>query len=290
MPIANFSANAPLAGSPQRPGQMETYVAATATGVGVDDRIGVPARAGSPAPRGVSLSGLAAESIWSEMAESLRLRPAGIVTVWATRRGDMSWDPHAIAETNICLYFLNDAAVRAAVEVAYGHPLPFVAIVTAEPMSETEVAEMWQGTAYTPYQTEAIFRQSDQQPVPTILFLHWGQRDESADAPQRLRPLTSAAADVFGQLMFASQVPAASTSSRDFPATPFPDALGMQLQLTEPGNPGNVITQPSGPMAAAETPPSPTGTRPIPWKGMAFAVGLATAIGTYFWQTSRRRS
>ena len=266
----------PLVAAP-RMGVMEGYASYARTGVSSEEH------SGTPAPHGMSLGQIPANSVWSEIPSALGLPFVGKYTLWATRKGDLSWDARqSPPDVDLAVYELTDAAVAGAAEAAFGHPLPFVAILTDEPLTEARVEALWSNTAYEPHSTEALYRQDDARPVPMIYFLHWGLRMESADAPQRLRSLDARAQAALGTLVLGLQVPR-TTTEREFPATPFDRALWTQLALAEPNVQGGgaepvqaVVQQPV--QAAALVPTR----RALPWWAAPTALGVAVGLGAFF--------
>jgi len=233
-----------------------------------------------PSPPGTSLGQMDAMSLFSEVVSALGLRPVGIVTPWATRISDMEWDNIPRPDTNVMLWELSDGAVNAATEVTFGSPLPFVAIVTRSPMTTEATRQMWQGTAYSPYETQAVYRQDDAKAVPTILFVHWGERIDISNLPKDVLALEPRAKAVGGSLAFAAQIPVEGSTSRQAPAMPFSQALNLQMAASAP-----------------PAPPAP-GPEPIPLRpaaeaeslhlGVPIAVGLgAAALGFMLWKRKR---
>jgi len=261
-------------------GLMEGYAAYERTGVAERHQ------SGTPAPYGYSLGHIAANSVWSETAHALGLSPVGLFTVWAKRSGDMSWQPLAHApNSDTALYATDNASVLAAQRMAFGNPLPFIAMLTPTPLTTVAIDAMWSETAYEPYETEAVYRQDDAKSVPTIYFLHWAMRLESSDVPSRVRSIDSAAAMGGGQLVFAAQVPK-TRDDRAFPVTPFDAALATQLGLAAVAREQR---QAPGLGLLAEPPPvqpvaSPKPLLP-PWLA-ATAVGAGVAV-LGFWFARR---
>lgn len=230
-----------------------------------------------PVPPGTSLGQMDAMSLFSEVVAALNLRPIGIVTPWATRSGDMSWEDIPRADTNISLWELSDAGVNAVPEITFGSPLPFVGIVTSQPMTTEQVRKMWEGTAYNPYETQAVYRQDDAKPIPTLLFLHWGERIDMAKLPKDVLALEPRARAAGGTLVFAAQVPVESSTERAPPPMTFADTLRGQMATN--------AAQPPAP-----APPAPAPIVLAPQKeeplhlGVPIAVGLgAAALGFFLW-------
>jgi hypothetical protein len=233
-----------------------------------------------PAPPGTSLGQMDAMSLFAEVTSALELQPVGVVTPWATRTGDMTWEEIPSPDTNIMLWGLTDRAIADAMQVTFGSPLPFVAVVTGAPLSTSDVEKMWDGTAYRPYETQAVYRQDDAKPVPTILFLHWGERIDIAELPKDVLAIEPRAAAVGGHLVFAAQIPHESSTTRGAPEAPFESALHTQTALPGPG------AQPASP------PPSPPRVTPTAQGratgsgyGLPIGIGVGAAVlGFFLWR------
>lgn len=242
-----------------------------------------------PAPPGTSLGQMAAQSLLAEVAEALGLSPLGVYTPWATRGGDISWDEIRNPDTNIAVFGLTDALIQQAAAVTYGQPLPFVAIITKSPMTQTAVDAMWAGTAYKAYETQAVYRQDDAKDPPTIAFLHWGERIDMADLARQTLSLGPKAAAVGGALVFAAQVPVQTTSMRAAPSIPFDMALSSQLTASgapvkpiavEPV-PAAVVPSAAMPITTA-APAAPSGKTNL---ALPLAVGAGAAVlGFILWR------
>lgn len=229
-----------------------------------------------PAPPGTSLGAMDAQGMFAEMADALGLQVLGLYTPWATRTGDISWEEIKKPDTNIAVWGITDAQVNAVASVTHGSPLPFVAIITKGPMTQAAVAAMWAGTAYRPYETQAVYRQDDAKDVPTIAFLHWGERIDMAELPKQTLALVPKAEAVGGALLFAAQVPSQGTTTRALPATAsFQNALESQLIAQSPPSPPP-IPSPPAPVVAA---PAKTNL------AVPIAVGLGGAVlGFMLWR------
>jgi hypothetical protein len=239
-----------------------------------------------PAPPGTSLGAMDSQGILAEAAATLQLQPLGVYTPWASRTGDTTWEEIKNPDTNVALWGITDAQVAAVQQITFGSPLPFVAIITKGPMTQTSVDAMWSGTAYKAYETQAMYRQDDAKPVPTIFFLHWGERIDMAELPKQTLALEPRAAAVGGVLVFAAQIPVQGSTARTSPpaVASFQDALEAQLTLAPvvvmpPAPPPVVIAPPPVvPVAAAKTNLS-----------LPIAVGLGgIVLGYMFWSKRER--
>jgi hypothetical protein len=228
-----------------------------------------------PAPPGTSLGDMSAQGMLAEVAQALGLQAQGVYTPWATRSGDVSWDEIKNPDTNIALFSITDAQVNQAAEVTYGHPLPFVAVITKGPLTGQAVDNMWAGTAYKAYETQAVYRQDDAKNPPTITFLHWGERIDMSALPKQTLALQPRAASVSGSLVFAAQIPVQGTTVRAAPSTSFSDALQSQLVASGPVPPPPPSMVPVKTAAAS----APTNY------SLPIAVGLGAAVlGFVLWR------
>jgi hypothetical protein len=234
-----------------------------------------------PAPPGTSLGAMDAQGMFAELANTLQLQALGIYTPWATRSGDTTWEEIKNPDTNVVLWALTDAQVNAVPAITYGSPLPFVAIVTRGPMTQAAVAAMWEGTAYRAYETQALYRQDDAKAVPTITFLHWGERIDMAELPKQTLALQPQAEASGGALVFAAQIAAQGSTTRALPATSsFQDALQAQLvTVTAAPSPLPVSVPAATPVTAAAEKPN---------LGLPIAVGLGAAVLGYMLWRKRR--
>jgi hypothetical protein len=235
-----------------------------------------------PAPPGTSLGAMAAQGMFAELSSALGLQVLGVYTPWATRSGDTVWEEIKNPDSNIAIWSITDAQVNAVPEITYGSPLPFVAIITKGPMTQAAVAAMWDGTAYGPYETQAVYRQDDAKGVPTIAFLHWGERIDIAELPKQVVKLEAKAAAVNGALLFAAQIPSKGSTTRALPATSsFQDALETQLMTSAP------VTVPVIRDYIPPPPPPPV-LEARTNLGLPIAVGLgAAALGFVLWRKKR---
>jgi len=237
-----------------------------------------------PAPPGTSLGDMPAQSVFSEVTTALGLSSLGIYTPWASRTGDTNWDEIKSPDTNIVLWGLNDAQLNAVTQLSFGSPLPFVAVLTKVPLTQTAVAAMWDGTAYAPYETQAVYRQDDAKGVPTIFFLHWGERIDMAQLPKQTLAIGPRASAALGMLVFAAQVPVQGTTSRPPPASPsFQDALQSQMMANAP-----VTASPSTQAALAPATPAASASSATDLS-LPIAIGLGAATLTYLlWRGGKR--
>jgi len=237
------------------------------------------------APPGTSLGDLSAQGMFAELGQALGLRPLGIFTPWASRTGDINWEEIRNPDTNIVTWEINDAQVNSVPTLSFGSPLPFITILTKGPMNQTDIAAMWEGTAYRPYETQAVYRQDDAKPVPTIYFMHWGERIDMAELPKQTLALVPRAAAAGGQLVFAAQIPHEGSTTRATPAVAsFQDAITSQLMASAPP-PALPAPRPApGPVTASAPAVASSKTN----LSLPIAVGLGAAALTYVLWSQRR--
>ena len=267
-------------------------------------RISDPVRRGlrlEAAPLGTSLGALPEAAFLTELADALGLAPIGVYTPWATRVSDLEWEsPERAPDTNTALWRLTDVALQAARDVTFGSPVPFVAILSQTPLTSTEADSLWSGTPYRAYETQAVYRQDDGKPIPTIFFLYWGERLDESEVPPHPRSLEQTAAIAEGVLVFGMQIPAGSSTTRDWPATPFATALEMHDLIESPARaaPAPVPVPVPVPAAPARS-TSPAAASPRSgalalssepdWK--PWAVGAAVAVGAFFvWRQVKKET
>ena len=252
-------------------------------------------RGSIPIPNGSGLGQLQALELFENVPRQLQLPFLGYFLKWAERLGDLEWkeEPDPGSPNNVdglALWALTDENVRQAEEIAFGDPLPFVAIVTAEPMSNTAIEQMWKKTAFAPHSTIAIFMDRDDKVVPTILFLHWGERIDMANAPQHVQPLQSAASQYNGALVWAAQAESMYGTGWligpldgqvHWPALPFADALAAQMALTpSSAQPGAPPAPP--PQVTVQTTVTPAA--PSFWSPPVILAGVGAAMLAFAWK------
>jgi len=249
---------------------MQQYLEHGGTGQAFDEYTSIAA------PPGTSLGDMSAQGVFAELGQALGLRPMGIYTPWASRTGDVNWEEIRNPDTNVIAWEINDAQVNSVPTISFGEPLPFIVILTKKPMTETEVAAMWDGTAYQSYETQAVYRQDDAKPVPTIYFMHWGERIDISKLPKQTLALVPKAESAGGQLVFAAQIPSQGSTTRSSPATPnFQSALEQQLTLAGPLTaPATMTPSPPIMVPAPAAAPKPSGKMNL---SLPIAVGLGAA-------------
>jgi len=233
------------------------------------------------APPGTSLGASSSLTFISELPEGLSLDALGVYTPWATRTSDLDWEVINNPDTNIATFALTDALILQAQQLTFGHPIPFVAVITAQPMTSTDVAAMWDGTAYKEYETQAVYRQDDAKDPPTIYFIHWGERIDMSQLSKQVLAIEPRAAAVKGRLVFAAQVPVQTTSLRAPPSLPFNTVLSTQM---------SVASLPTAPVPAPAPVAQPTAsaTSGKTNLGLPIAVGLGAAVlGFVVWRKTR---
>lgn len=208
-----------------------------------------------------------------DLAKQLGLKTFGVYTPWAARTSGVSWEPVSQPpDTNIAVFAINDALLAAAQALAWGQPIPFVAVLTEKSISPEVLTKAFGGTPYKFYETQAVYKQSDSAPTPHAYFLHWAENRQPGDAGSGKTSLAQAAAQVGGALTYSIQVNYNTTSARKPPGVSFQSALESQM-----ANEGPVPPPPPPP-----SPPPPT--EPPPTKAsMAgpLLVGTGVAVATF---------
>src|SRR5260221_9345263 len=256
---------------------MERYMSPSEAGVPYD------AIGSVPAPPGTSLGQMAAQGLFAEISDALHLTPLGIFTPWASRTGDLDWEEIPHPDTNVMAWALTDDQIAAAQQVTFGAPIPFVAVLSKRAMTATAVASMWEGTAYSPYETQAVYRQDDREPVPTIYYLHWGERIDMAALPKRVLAIGPRAADMGGALVFAAQIPSQGSTTRPAPSVSYASASSAAMLAASA--PGPALAPPlPGAKAAAVGGGAEGGSRLV----LPIAIGLgAGALAFALWRYTR---
>lgn len=191
---------------------------------------------GAPVPPGTQVPSLPAMEILASAAEQLQLTGAGVYTPWATQVGPDRWEVIERPDTNIATFALSESVLEAIKRLAFGQPVPFVAMLGDAILSPQQAEALFAGTAYQFHESQAIYSQADEQIVPSIRFIHWGELRDRYEGPKGSVENSAQANGL--RLVFAQQVPIETTSHRTAPAMPFSDALAAQFTpVTEPLRP-----------------------------------------------------
>ena len=180
------------------------------------------------APVGVSMSSQLMELL-RDITAQINLRDAGVLTPWASRVGDLEWR-EIKPDTNIATFEITDKDIQLIQEtVLFGQRLPFVGVLSGQYLSESELDKVLTDSPYEWYETIAVYRQDDSNPVPPILFFYWlKSRTEDELVRGTKKTAEQAANGMFGRLVYAQQVPVASSTLRQPPAISFAEAFGIQ--------------------------------------------------------------
>lgn len=205
------------------------------------------------APPGTAVSQNLAELLRG-VEEALGLVEIGIYTPWAGRQGDIEWKEITSPDTNVAVFQLSDKQLGQAKEVLFGQPLPFVAVLSSlmAPMLAVETAA--NASPYEFFETQAVYRQSDPGEPPRIQFMHWFRVRDLGASGGGSAPMTSVAATLGGELVYAQQVPVEGSTSRLPPSMSFDDALSAQLGLDVPPAAPEFPTLPGLPQPTPEVP------------------------------------
>lgn len=247
-----------------------------------------------PAPPGTSLGNLGGQDVFAQIGQALQLQLVGVYTPWASRRSTIEWEPIDNPDTNIMAWRLTDAGIQAAMNLAFGQPLPFVAILTASPLDDGTMHSMWDGTAYRYYETQVVYRQDDAGEPPKPFFLHWGERVDIAELPPQVAQVEPRAARVSGLLVFAAQVPREGTTTRAAPTSRYEDLLVPSAPPPPPPPPPSLVQQPrpAPPLSPgpAPAPPPAAAADAAPKMNLALPLAVtlgAAAVGYYVWSSKR---
>jgi len=147
----------------------------------------------------------------------------GLVTPWAVRRGDTQWvELTQPQDQNLELFRISDVALAQIFKQLYGLELPYLAVLTKNAPTQTEMQQAFEGATYAYLETHGVYAQTDKQLNPRVFYLHWLRR-QAAGEGGKLSP-ERAAQRIGGTFLFAQQVPAAETSLRPAPMVSFADA------------------------------------------------------------------
>lgn len=234
-----------------------------------------------PAPPGTSI-GLFDPQIFLEVIERLGIQPAALVTPWATRTSDVTWEPiRQPPSTNVILYGITDSVLSTIHQATFGHLMPFIAIHSKTPGNVTAVAAAFSGTRYQFYETQAVYAQAQGAPsVPDPTYVHWAKVRDPSDREIGNGSLDQVAAKLSGTLCLGFQTDYRSTAVRSPPGLTFEEA-------SRPPVPG-----PTAPDLPPDVPPPQnvaTKSTLSSWLAPV-AVGLLVAGGTFYLVTRKDRS
>lgn len=151
--------------------------------------------------------------------------PAGPYTVWADRSGNEAFVDQPSRDR--LLYVLNDQQITAS-EKMIGEPPAYIAVLTDRPGDGGTVGAAFEDTRYKWTKTEAVYSQADQNRVPKMSFLHWGELRAMSDWKGRTETEQHAARRLGGTLVFPVAVPV-SPGDRERPQGTFQEALTAQF-------------------------------------------------------------
>lgn len=201
------------------------------------------------------------------------LSPLGVFAPWAKQDGAIDW-VSAPPDHNQLIYPLTDQHVAAVKAATFGHELPMLAVLTANPMTLAKAEAAFDNTAYRFSGVEAIYSLDDKKPVPTIYFLYLGEVRDPGDPGGGKSAVSTAAQLLGGKLVSALPIPRTGTE-RSHPAVSFNLALSAQVS-------------PASPLPANVVPAAPTGRAPSKWWILPVVGGLAAAGGYYWWKGRRK--
>ncbi len=236
-------------------------------------------------PQGVSLSTQLAEML-SDLVGSLGLPEMGVLTPWATRKGDLQWQEINKPDTNIATFRIDDAGIQAAQQmVLFGQRLPFVTVLTGQLQTTTELEKILDGSMYELYETQAVYRQDDSDDIPNVLFLHWLRVLPEDQMPRSIKSMGTVASEMHGQLLYSQQVPVESSTLRAPPGVTFAQAFGVQEPdpLFQPTVlPAPAVTQPTTSAPADLQPSSSAQVKAGGGMLVPLLIGVVSAVSTAY--------
>lgn len=235
-----------------------------------------------PAPPGTFL-GLFDPQIFLDAIGRLGIKPSSLVTPWATRTSDVSWEEvRQPPSTNLILYGITDSTLALVHQTTFGHLMPFIAIHSNSPDTVSAARAAFSGTRYQFFETQAVYAQDkngSSVPVPT--YVHWAKVRDPSDREIGGDSLDPVAQKLNGTLCLGFQADYKSTAIRTPPSVTFE-------QATRPPVPGRIA-----PELPPEIPPPrknvPTMGATMSWVGPVTA-GLLAAGAAYYIITRKDRS
>jgi hypothetical protein len=197
------------------------------------------------------------------------LPPSGAYTPWAERDGDLDWR-EVFPTNNRYLYVISQDQIKASIRES-GEPPTQIVVLARSPLTVREVESAFDTTRYGWSRTEAVYTQFDTDPVPTILFLHWGQLRPEGEWTSRRNDEAFLSRLLNGSLTFPIEVEKPK-SDRERPITTFADAFRRQFPAFADQIPPLETAPPPATAQAAATGVSP---------GILLALGLLVAGGAY---------
>lgn len=234
------------------------------------------------APPGTSMQPQVLELL-RDLPEELNLAQAALSTPWAGKLGDLQWQEIHKPDTNVQTFLIRDEDLQAAQKVLFGQPVPFVVIKTLDPVTNAEMEEALLGSPYDLFETQAVYLQSDPNPIPRIEFHHWVRRRPLETEGGKSMSLV--AQQVGGDLLYGQQVPVENTSKRQPPAVSFQEAFDAQFLQPEPAP--QPLPEPQ-PDPEPEEPVSPPPSPPVPFWGPALVAGSIALATVVIWKGWKR--
>jgi hypothetical protein len=192
--------------------------------------------------------------------------PLGLYTGWGMQTGDVSWEGIQ-PDTNLVVFPLSDALIKLAKQMAFGHEVGWVAIMTPRPVTLTAAEEAYRGRPYELFAGEVVYDQADAAEVPRPQYLYWGQlRGDASDRDGGSGSLEAAAKHLGGRLVFPVSVP---RTGRERPRP----ALDVATVVAS-----HAATSPSAPLVVQPTTATGPAAAEAGWPWWVWALG-ATAVG-----------
>lgn len=235
-----------------------------------------------PAPPGVTIPPQLAAMVDLVLAQ-LHLEDLGLYSPWATRTSDVSWEEiRQPPDLNVAVAGFSDSLLLQSSTITMGQGIAFLAVLSDSLPLQSVVGTAFTGTAYSYYETQGVYRQSDTAAVPRISFLHWIQRRAAGDSAYGGGSLDAAAQRLGGRLVLAMQTPGQGTvMQRPAPALSFSMALQQQLGIVPTGTPSKLPgTSTIDPGLVNAPPPAKKSSVLSSWF-LPVLAGVGVAAGTF---------
>jgi hypothetical protein len=133
------------------------------------------------------------------------------------------------------MFEISQLKIQQATLALFGQPLPFVTVYTTLLQPTVQVQSILAEAPYELFQTQAVYRQDDPNPIPQIGLLHWLRVKDIGQAPSKPKSLDVVAQEMGGRLMFSQQVPVESTTIRPMPDIPIDAVTDLLRTIPMPG-------------------------------------------------------
>lgn len=161
--------------------------------------------------------------------------PFGIFTPWGKQVGGVSWETIETPDYDLMIYPLAQRHLKGAAKSSFGHPVPWVGLLSRRPIDRITLERALESTPYDLEDVQGIYMQADGGTVPRIVFLYWLVRHDDFDRGGGAS-IEKLAKSLGARLVFPQQI-ARRSRSRYHPQIPFEVAL--QGQLAPPAVPAS---------------------------------------------------